>query len=340
LADTILPEITCPDDTVIVLSDEAADVCIRLVITDYDSVSVAGATWSADQLCFHGCPGNTYVFIIAAFNDCGSDRCEVVIAVKAAGMLYVDIRPRSCPNPLNVRESDEDGITDHRFARIGPLDDTRAPVLPVAILGTAAFDVRNVDLSTVMLEGVRPLRWRFEDVSTPADDTADCACTTEGADGYNDVTLKFDKQSIVDALGEVYDGEVIPLTLTCELVHGEPIQGVDCVIIRGDTRGLEQVSSTTDDSRLATLYGNFPNPFNTATAISFRLSEAVNVRVDVYNILGKCIATLVDQQLGAGPHCIEWQGVNAFGRSVASGVYFYVIEVGDQRYTRKMLLLK
>jgi hypothetical protein len=105
----------------------------------------------------------------------------------------------------------------------------------VAILGTADFDVTQVDVTTVQLQGVFPLKNALEDVATPFmplnDNTDDLNCTDRGPDGFTDLTLKFKTQNIVAALGDVEDGEMLILTLTGELLDGTPIVGVDMFII-------------------------------------------------------------------------------------------------------------
>jgi hypothetical protein len=80
------------------------------------------------------------------------------------------------------------------------------------------------------LEDVAPLRWSEEDVASPFDGEL-CDCTTEADDGFDDLTLKFDTQEIVAALGEVDDGDELVLTLTGNLLDGTPIEGKDCVLI-------------------------------------------------------------------------------------------------------------
>lgn len=131
--------------------------------------------------------------------------------------VAVDVKPTSCRNPFNVGQK---GVT------------------PVAILGTADFDVTQVDPVSVVLEGVAPLRWAYEDVATPfepylgKEDPFDC--TTDGPDGYMDLTLKFKSQEIVTAIGEVADGDVLVLTLTGNLLEefgGTPIVGEDVIVI-------------------------------------------------------------------------------------------------------------
>jgi hypothetical protein len=126
--------------------------------------------------------------------ECGSEIVECA----------VDIKPGSCPNPLNVNSKG---------------------VLPVAILGTDDLDVTTIDLNTIQLMGVAPIRSDYEDVGTPyypligKEDKLDCH--EEGGDGIGDLSLKFDRQEIVQAIeqasqDEVVDGKVLTLSLSME----------------------------------------------------------------------------------------------------------------------------
>ncbi len=129
------------------------------------------------------------------------------------GILPIDfdIKPTSCPNPLNVNSKG---------------------VLPVAILGSADFHVDEINLAEVKLVGVDPLRSSVEDVTAPVVDPEECECTTEEGDGFDDLTLKFDKQAIVAALGEVADGDIVALEITGELFDGTQFIGSDCIIVK------------------------------------------------------------------------------------------------------------
>jgi hypothetical protein len=135
-----------------------------------------------------------------------------------------DIKPGSCPNPLNVKSKG---------------------VLPVAILGAADFDVTRIDLSTVLLlKRAAPLRSSEEDVAAPVPAVRDVAapfngkfpedcldCTELGPDGFDDLTLKFDTQDIFAAIGDVEDGDCVDLTITGYLLDGTPFEFKDTVII-------------------------------------------------------------------------------------------------------------
>ncbi len=85
---------------------------------------------------------------------------------------------------------------------------------------------------------------------------------------------------------------------------------------------------------------NAPNPFNPTTTIDFALPKASNVKVEVFNILGQKVTTLVDEYLSAGFKRVDWDGTDATGRTVASGVYLYKMTAGDFSETKKMMLMK
>ena len=88
------------------------------------------------------------------------------------------------------------------------------------------------------------------------------------------------------------------------------------------------------------LSANYPNPFNPATTIRFGLPEAEHVRLVVYDVVGREVAVLANEGLEAGTYAVEWDGQDASGRPVASGVYLYRIEAGSFAEARTMMLLK
>jgi len=88
------------------------------------------------------------------------------------------------------------------------------------------------------------------------------------------------------------------------------------------------------------LNSNYPNPFNPETCISFGLAEAGNVRIDIYNVKGQKIKTLVNETKAGGNYQITWYGTDDNNRQVASGIYFYKMRSGIYSSTRKMILMK
>lgn len=88
------------------------------------------------------------------------------------------------------------------------------------------------------------------------------------------------------------------------------------------------------------LLDNYPNPFNPSTTIRYTLQRRAEVRISVYNILGKKVCTLVDGVKPAGEHSIIWDGKDSDGKEVASGIYLYRLIAGDYVDSRKMVLLR
>jgi len=85
---------------------------------------------------------------------------------------------------------------------------------------------------------------------------------------------------------------------------------------------------------------NYPNPFNPTTTIKFALPKSSSVNLEIYNILGRKVTTLINDQLDAGFHTVKWNSTDSEGREVATGVYFYRLKAGDFVKSKKMLLLK
>ena len=148
------------------------------------------------------------------------------VCVDEIPMVSVDIKPGSCPNPLNVRSRG---------------------VLPVAIFGAEGFDVENIDPDSIgiPIEGleelIKPIRYSYDDVGAPS--TGDpCVCEElddeeldediSTPDGFMDLTLKFKTQELVDALGlrDIDSKTIIPLTIKMETEDGAFV-GEDCVKI-------------------------------------------------------------------------------------------------------------
>jgi hypothetical protein len=84
----------------------------------------------------------------------------------------------------------------------------------------------------------------------------------------------------------------------------------------------------------------YPNPFNPQTLISFDMPATGNVRLEIYSLAGKRIATLVDGEVGAGRHQEIWYGRDDTGRTVPSGVYFYRLQTKEFSDSKRMVLLK
>lgn len=89
-----------------------------------------------------------------------------------------------------------------------------------------------------------------------------------------------------------------------------------------------------------TVAGNAPNPFQHRTTLHFEISIAAPVTITVYNILGQRIATLVDRELPAGSHAIDWDGRTRHGQGLSSGIYLYRIQAGDRTQTGRITMVR
>ncbi|HEQ98638.1 MAG TPA: T9SS type A sorting domain-containing protein [candidate division Zixibacteria bacterium] len=85
---------------------------------------------------------------------------------------------------------------------------------------------------------------------------------------------------------------------------------------------------------------NFPNPFNPETEISYILPEASHVKLEIFNIMGQKVISLVDEFQDSGSYTVRWNSIGRDGRTVSSGIYFYRLTTGQLMQTRKMVLMK
>ncbi len=88
------------------------------------------------------------------------------------------------------------------------------------------------------------------------------------------------------------------------------------------------------------LNGAYPNPFNPSTTISFDIAEKTNVTIDIFNIKGQKVKSLVNQEIAQGRHSVIWNGLDNNHKRVATGVYFYIMQAGQYTQINKMLMMK
>jgi len=109
--------------------------------------------------------------------------------------------------------------------------------------------------------------------------------------------------------------------------------------VREET-GVEDWADNLNTPKSFALFQNHPNPFNPETKISYYLPTASYVRLTVYNILGQKVRTLFDGHQDSGTHTVLWDGRREEGAALSSGIYFYRMQAGDFRETKKMSLMK
>jgi len=232
-----------------------------------------------------------------------------VITMPDVREVLVDVNPGNDNNPINCSPRGRG-------------------VVPVAILTTPDFDATTVDPTTV----------RFG-----PDEAIESHTTGRGTflshrerhkkkherdvdhDGDIDQVFHFRRNDTGIKCGDT------KATLTGETYEGQEIIGADRIrtVSRWDkdqvgTRGIRIT----------------PNPFNPQTTVSFTTEEPQRVRLAVYDIRGRLLVELTDQQYEVGEHSVDWQGRDSAGRALPSGEYFFRVEMGDRVETRKAMLVR
>ena len=137
------------------------------------------------------------------------------------------------------------------------------------------------------------------------------------------------------------------------LPSGAPVAGAQVLLFDlADLRAAPRAATTDRSGRFTLppardralpqgfeLGANYPNPFNPSTMIPYRLPASMHVRLEVFNLLGQRIATLVDGEQPAGFHTAQWDATDASGAAVGAGVYLYRLSGDEMRATRSMLLI-
>ena len=139
---------------------------------------------------------------------------------------------------------------------------------------------------------------------------------------------------------EGYDGcfGVYPFAQTGYVYVSDWDNGLYIFEVEGYSGPVTSVRET--PSATARLEQNYPNPFNPATTIAFELDRGADVTLRVFDVRGGAVRTLASGTHDAGRHEATWNGTNDAGRAVASGVYFYRLDVGPTTTTKRMVLLK
>jgi flagellar hook assembly protein FlgD len=88
------------------------------------------------------------------------------------------------------------------------------------------------------------------------------------------------------------------------------------------------------------LKGNHPNPFNPETILSYDIKERVDVLIEIFNLKGQLVRTLVNEVKPSGHYQAVWDGNDQVGKQAGSGIYYYKMSAGKYSATRKMILMK
>jgi len=269
----------------------------------------------------------------------------------------VDVKPTSCPNPIKFGD-----IGDVCVAVVGGIDG-----FDVSTVYTPEMEEdkwKAIWMTVPEPEKVPPKEclWPYKetgikDVVTPHTNPnpQDCYdCTTEGADGFPDWPFHFKSMEMWNYLDACYE---TMLDRECKLVEfhwfvdeepdGEPdyvMSSYEWLWVQipgaerdkpGDENPPPQVGATrTGDANGFALYQNTPNPFRRRTAISFSIPVSTRTTLTLHDAVGRTVATLVDEQLPAGTHSVEWNA------GLPSGVYFCRLVAGGEIAGTRMVVAR
>ena len=110
---------------------------------------------------------------------------------------------------------------------------------------------------------------------------------------------------------------------------------VNFQMVAGSENGEDVIPITATE-----LLGNYPNPFNPETTLSFALKTAGRVKLTVYNLKGQVVKDILNSDLPTGYHKYIWNGRDQHGKACASGIYYYRMESADYQCVKKMILMQ
>jgi hypothetical protein len=128
-------------------------------------------------------------------------------------------------------------------------------------------------------------------------------------------------------------GQKFPIFLISYSTYSNTYSKVVSYCIENEPVGINQISTTVPDKFI--LYQNFPNPFNPVTNIKYQISNNSFVILKIFDILGKVVATLVNEKQTPGTYEVKWDAMIC-----PSGIYFYSLETDNFKQTKKMILIK
>ena len=111
-------------------------------------------------------------------------------------------------------------------------------------------------------------------------------------------------------------------------------------LIKIDSEGFVQISSTFSSPKSFNLSQNYPNPFNPITTLRYDLPQTDLVTITIYDMLGRQVKPLINQTQDAGYRSVIWDATNDYGKPVSAGIYLYKIQAGEYMQIKKMVLLK
>jgi hypothetical protein len=205
------------------------------------------------------------------------------------------------------------------------------------------YSVEDIDLSTVAVTAIDD-----EPLNAPLYTDGPVGIGDEDEDGIPDLMVKFDRQELIVILEEMVEPPTdVKLTVSGELTDDTPFEGSDVIRVihgREDTRPKCATGPMTGRQTGVpvsfVLKESEPNPFSVQTSIRYALPLNSHVRIEIMDVGGRVIKTLVDEVVKPGYYSTLWNGTDDRERKVPSGVYFIKCEAGEFEATEKLLLIR
>ena len=241
--------------------------------------------------------------------ELGASAAEQIISLLSAAGITAGPRARLEQGPDGAR------LIIENASSLGGLDVDLSYDAFRLSLGDLPLAGRGLRIEGEMIRGLRQIRW-----AAPLEGVA-------ASDGR--VVLEFEASargaeeplSVVHITGYDAEGRPVPIQIESDRLLVAPARGPVA-------------------ARAAKLLPNYPNPFNPSTTLSFELTRAAHVRLEIYDIRGARVRMLVNERRDAGAGTAIWNGTDESGRPVASGMYFARLVADELSDSRRLLLVK
>ena len=233
------------------------------------------------------------------------------------------------------------GAVDAAMDPVGDSTEERM-VLEITPCASGRSRVEFVPAGIVIREGYRSVRFAF--YGQDADDFTDLVFYVNGRNlSVQKLGIEWEPgvwQTVEVPLDRFPDSPGIESLGLFGIFKGAVYLGDLRLVLDEPAPGTAVTEETDALPKGFSLEQNIPNPFNGETAIRFSLPIAARVELDIFDIAGQKVASLVRKEMSAGTHGVRWDGRDGERRGLASGVYLYRLRTGDVQETRKLLLLR
>jgi len=320
-------------------------------VTNMDEMFHAAASFNADLSSWDVSLVISMVGVFAGATSFNQDisSWDVSSVTSMAGMFYgaesfnTDLSSWDVSSVNSMRDMFRNAISFNQD--ISSWDVSSVTSMYGAFLGAASF---NADLSSWDVSSVNSTNMMFlnaisfnQDISSwDVANVTNMRAMFSGATSFNQDISAWDVSNVAyDGWQEIFDGTVsLSDNNKCE-IHTSFSSNIYWPYNWSASCALT-VNELSVSPEYFKLHQNYPNPFNPVTKIHYDLPEKSFVSINIYDVIGNKIKSLVNSVQGAGYRAVYWDATNDLGQSVSAGMYIYTVNAGEFRATRKMALIK